>query len=146
MWYSRGVEGLWPQFFILFIMTQYEINVAIQTALDNLVNSNRNLYDYWISELFSDANGDYLNESAWNEGNVALIEKDVMTVIPTPVSQDELEMLKNQALDLLDKAEDPRWDINDFSIVRKALEASHGQHTQSHLSLLHHVPLVELAH
>jgi hypothetical protein len=126
MWYSRGVEGLWPQFFILFIMTQYEINVAIQTALDNLVNSNRNLYDYWISELFSDANGDYLNESAWNEGNVALIEKDVMTVIPTPVSQDELEMLKNQALDLLDKAEDPRWDINDFSIVRKALEASHG--------------------
>ena len=126
MWYSRGVEGLWPQFFILFIMTQYEINVAIQTALDNLVNSNRNLYDYWISELFSDANGDYLNESTWNEGNVALIEKDVMTVIPTPVSQDELEMLKNQALDLLDKAEDPRWDINDFSIVRKALEASHG--------------------
>ena len=107
-------------------MTQYEINVAIQTALDNLVNSNRNLYDYWISELFSDANGDYLNESTWNEGNVALIEKDVMTVIPTPVSQDELEMLKNQALDLLDKAEDPRWDINDFSIVRKALEASHG--------------------
>ena len=110
-------------------MTQYEINVAIQTALDNLVNSNRNLYDYWISELFSDVNGDYLNESAWNEGNVALIEKDVMTVIPTPVSQDELEMLKNQALDLLDKAEDPRWDINDFSIVRKALEALHGKHT-----------------
>ena len=61
-------------------MTQYEINVAIQTALDNLVNSNRNLYDYWISELFSDMNGDYLNESAWNEGNVALIEKDVMTL------------------------------------------------------------------
>ena len=115
--------------FFFFIITQYEINVAIQTALDNLVNSNRNLYDYWISELFSDVNGDYLNESAWNEGNVALIEKDVMTVIPTPVSQDELEMLKNQALDLLDKAEDPRWDINDFSIVRKALEALYGKHT-----------------
>jgi hypothetical protein len=61
-------------------MTQYEINVAIQTALDNLVNSNRNLYHYWISELFSDVNGDYLNESAWNEDNVALIEKDVMNV------------------------------------------------------------------
>jgi len=30
--------------------------------------------------------------------------------------------LKEQALDLLDKAEDPSWDINDFSIVRKALE------------------------
>lgn len=30
--------------------------------------------------------------------------------------------LKEQALALLDKAEDPMWDINDFSIVRKALE------------------------
>ena len=117
-------------------MTQYEINVAIQTALDNLVNSKfKNLYNYWISELFSDVNGDYLNESAWNEDNVALIEKDVMTVIPTPdcnstpVSQDELVRLKEQALDLLDKAEDPSWDINDFSIVRKALEALHGKHT-----------------
>ena len=52
-----------------------------------------------------------------------------MTVIPTPVSQDELLRLKNQALDLLDKAEDPRWDINDFSIVRKALETLYGKHT-----------------
>lgn len=49
--------------------------------------------------------------------------------IPTPVSQDELLRLKKQALDLLDKAEDPRWDINDFSIVRKALEALYGKHT-----------------
>jgi hypothetical protein len=31
--------------------------------------------------------------------------------------------LKEQALALLDKAEDPSWDINDFSIVRQALEA-----------------------
>ena len=30
--------------------------------------------------------------------------------------------LKQQALALLDKAEDPSWDINDFSIIRKALE------------------------
>jgi hypothetical protein len=64
-----------------------------------------------------------------NEANVALIEKDVMPFISTPDSQDELEMLKNQALALLDKAEDPRWDINDFSIVRKALEALYGKHT-----------------
>ena len=47
----------------------------------------------------------------------------------TPVSQDELVRLKEQALSLLDKAEDPSWDINDFSIVRKALEALHGKHT-----------------
>ena len=31
--------------------------------------------------------------------------------------------LKEQALALLDKAEDPSWDINDFSIIRRALEA-----------------------
>jgi hypothetical protein len=31
--------------------------------------------------------------------------------------------LKEQALALLDKAEDPSWDINDFSIVRQALGA-----------------------
>jgi hypothetical protein len=30
--------------------------------------------------------------------------------------------LKEQALNLLDKAEDPSWDINDFSVVRRALE------------------------
>jgi hypothetical protein len=30
--------------------------------------------------------------------------------------------LKELALDLLDKAEDPSWDINDFSIIRRALE------------------------
>ena len=30
--------------------------------------------------------------------------------------------LKKQALALLDKAEDPSWDINDFTIVRRALE------------------------
>jgi hypothetical protein len=30
--------------------------------------------------------------------------------------------LKEQALDLLNKAEDPSWDINDFTIVRRALE------------------------
>ena len=31
--------------------------------------------------------------------------------------------LKEQALALLDKAEDPSWDINDFLILRQALEA-----------------------
>ena len=30
--------------------------------------------------------------------------------------------LKEQALALLDRAEDPSWDINDFTIVRRALE------------------------
>jgi hypothetical protein len=39
------------------------------------------------------------------------------TLRPKPPS------LKEQALALLDKAEDPSWDINDFSIVRQALGA-----------------------
>jgi hypothetical protein len=30
--------------------------------------------------------------------------------------------LKQQALALLDRAEDPSWDIKDFSVVRRALE------------------------
>ena len=34
----------------------------------------------------------------------------------------KLPNLKEQALDLLNKAEDPSWDINDFTIVRRALE------------------------
>jgi hypothetical protein len=34
----------------------------------------------------------------------------------------KLPSLKEQALALLNKAEDPSWDINDFSIVRQALE------------------------
>jgi hypothetical protein len=34
--------------------------------------------------------------------------------------------LKEEALALLDRAEDPSWDINDFSIVRKALEQING--------------------
>jgi hypothetical protein len=29
MWYSKGVEGLWPQFFILFIMTQFKITYGV---------------------------------------------------------------------------------------------------------------------
>jgi hypothetical protein len=31
--------------------------------------------------------------------------------------------LKEQALALLDKAENPSWDINEYSIIRRALEA-----------------------
>ena len=31
--------------------------------------------------------------------------------------------LKEQALALLDKAENPSWDINEYSIIRCALEA-----------------------
>ncbi len=52
---------------------------------------------------------DNLNDGYWSEKLRAARR-------PKPPS------LKEQALALLDKAEDPSWDINDFSIVRKALE------------------------
>ena len=45
------------------------------------------------------------------------------TTTTAPVCRPKPPSLKEQALALLDKAEDPSWDINDFSIVRKALEA-----------------------
>ncbi len=44
------------------------------------------------------------------------------TTTTAPVCRPKPPSLKEQALALLDKAEDPSWDINDFSIVRKALE------------------------
>ncbi len=51
-----------------------------------------------------------------------------LTITPTgkglvEAMRSKAPSLKEQALDLLDKAEDPSWDINDFSIVRRALEA-----------------------
>jgi len=51
-----------------------------------------------------------------------------LTITPTgeglvEAMRSKAPSLKEQALDLLDKAEDPSWDINDFSIIRRALEA-----------------------
>jgi hypothetical protein len=43
---------------------------------------------------------------------------------PKPPSLKEQALaLLDKAEALLDKAEDPSWDINDFSIIRQALEA-----------------------
>ena len=58
--------------------------------------------------------GNYLKQcAAWEEEDVIEFYNYRR---PKPPS------LKEQALALLNKAEDPSWDINDFSIVRKALE------------------------
>ncbi len=58
--------------------------------------------------------GNYLKQcAAWEEEDVTEFYNYRR---PKPPS------LKEQALALLDKAEDPSWDINDFSIIRKALE------------------------
>ena len=68
-------------------------------------------------QLAKDA--EWLDHNALNESHLKIIPmgeslKEAMR--PKPPS------LKEQALDLLDKAEDPSWDINDFSIIRRALE------------------------
>jgi len=58
------------------VMTQTEINSAIQTAFDNLLNTNQQLFDYWYSQLFDDNEMPIMEE--WNEENLNLMETDVM--------------------------------------------------------------------
>lgn len=57
-------------------MTQTEINSAIQSALDNLINLNQQVFDYWYSELFTI--DDEMIQEEWNEVNLNLMEADVM--------------------------------------------------------------------
>jgi hypothetical protein len=96
------------------------------------------LFAQWEDDILeSRDNVDYVLDCAWRNGFQAGADQeleaccewldqnigrwDLLAEIraarrPKPPS------LKEQALELLDKAEDPSWDINDFSIVRKALE------------------------
>jgi len=57
-------------------MNKTELTAAIYQGLENLINTNQMLHDYWVSELFTDE-GDVINE-AWNFDNLRLIENDVM--------------------------------------------------------------------
>jgi len=41
-------------------MTQMDINNAISAALANLSNLNEQVYDYWVTELYTD-DGEILN-------------------------------------------------------------------------------------
>lgn len=69
---------------------------------------------------------------SWMENCDCLPESDLLCEARLYLSLQELDQgeikppsLKEQALELLDKAEDPSWDINDFSVVRRALEQLH---------------------
>jgi hypothetical protein len=81
------------------------------------------LYDHiieqaaqWGADQELLACGNYLKQcAAWEEEDVIEFY-NYRRPEPKPYS------LKEQALALLNKAEDPSWDINDFSIVRRALE------------------------
>ena len=73
----------------------------------------------WGADQQLELDARWLDHNALNETHLKItpigdVLKEAMR--PKPPS------LKEQALALLDKAEDPSWDINDFSIVRKALE------------------------
>ncbi len=57
-------------------MTQTEINNAISQAFANLSVLNEQVYDYWVSELYT-LNGD-INSEKWNEKNLNEMEVDVM--------------------------------------------------------------------
>lgn len=54
------------------------INEAISNAFSNLAEVAPQVYDYWISELYT-VDGDIIAEE-WNESNLNLMEKDVMNL------------------------------------------------------------------
>ena len=55
----------------------------------------------------------------WVRANISIPEGEELHTARRP----EPPSLKEQALALLDKAENPSWDINEYSIIRRALEA-----------------------
>jgi len=57
-------------------MNKSELTAAIYQGLENLIESNQMLHDFWVSELFTDE-GDVIIEK-WNGDTLAMIEKDVM--------------------------------------------------------------------
>jgi len=57
-------------------MTQTQINNAISAAFANLAELNEQVYDYWVSELYS-VDGDLIDE-VWNEETLQKMEDDVM--------------------------------------------------------------------
>ena len=57
-------------------MKKSELVAAIYQGLENLIDGNQMIHDYWVSELFT-AEGDVITEM-WNGDTLAMIEKDVM--------------------------------------------------------------------
>lgn len=57
-------------------MKKSELVAAIYQGLENLIETNQMIHDYWVSELFT-AEGDVITEM-WNGDTLDMIEKDVM--------------------------------------------------------------------
>jgi len=73
----------------------------------------------WGADRQLEADAEWLDQNSLDASHLTITPTGkglVEAMRPKPPT------LKEQALDLLDKAEDPSWDINDFSIVRRALE------------------------
>jgi hypothetical protein len=93
----------------------------------------------WISEHFDCTAGGELSDlerfltvraAQWGAdqeleaclGEVSFLNSQALADRVRAARRPKPPSLKEQALALLDKAEDPSWDINDFTIVRRALE------------------------
>lgn len=57
-------------------MIQTNIDTAISQAFANLSTLNEQVYDYWVSELYT-VDGD-INSEKWNEETLNEMETDVM--------------------------------------------------------------------
>ena len=57
-------------------MTTTDLHTAIGAALDNLAETNQQLCDYWIAELYDLEDNKIAN--SWNEQTLYELEKDVM--------------------------------------------------------------------
>jgi hypothetical protein len=74
--YDSILESSPTDWFSFSSMTQMDINNAISAAFANLSNLNEQVYDYWVTELYTD-DGEMIDEM-WNEQTLCEMEKDVM--------------------------------------------------------------------
>ena len=94
-------------------------------------------FKQWEDDIFNEReNVDYVLDCAWRNGFQAGADQELeacchyfardlresLALELRAARRPKPPSLKEQALALLNKAEDPSWDINDFSIVRRALE------------------------
>ncbi len=94
-------------------------------------------FKQWEDDILNEReNVDYVLDCAWRNGFQAGADQELeacchyfardlresLALELRAARRPKPPSLKEQALALLNKAEDPSWDINDFSIVRRALE------------------------
>jgi len=58
------------------LLVQTEMNNAIAQGLNELINLNQQVFDYWYSELFDENDNPVMEK--WTDQTLNEIEKDVM--------------------------------------------------------------------